>query len=93
MDIPVSVNHVSLKQIGSDKEIYAYPNPIKAGTQLQFKGLEKGRLTWIDVTGKIWNHSHITEHHVMVPEGLPIGLYFIKIEDANTHWTGKIWIE
>jgi hypothetical protein len=93
VDIPVSINHVSIKAIGKQKDISAYPNPAQAGDVLTLKGVQQGTMEWADATGRILGRSEVSQEKSDIPESLKKGWYFITVRSQQEYWTGKIWID
>ncbi len=88
--VRLQVNTV-IKQIWNSK-IIIYPNPTHS--QLNISGLDKNSestINLIDITGKILLHNKVRDESTLLNMiGLPIGLYFVKIESKEKSIIFKI---
>ena len=89
--IPVSVNHVSTKNI-SNPAVSVYPNPIKNGTMLNIQGIKATEIHWYDVSGREVAVEKVIENATVVPTKLNAGLYWIKGGNNEQTFKASIYI-
>ncbi len=90
-DIPVSVNHVSTKNI-SNPTVSVYPNPIKNGTMLNIQGINATEIHWYDVSGREVAAAKVIDNTTVVPTKLNAGLYWIKGGNNEQTFKASIYI-
>ncbi len=90
-DIPVSVSHVSTKNI-SNPTVSVYPNPVKNGTMLNIQGINATEVHWYDVSGREVAVEKVFENATVVPTKLNAGLYWIKGGNNEQSFKASIYI-
>lgn len=70
-----------------------FPNPVRENCRVELPSFWKGKgtLEVLDNQGKILYHESITEQPVQVPVGgLSPGIYWVRLFDGQTLFTGKL---
>lgn len=74
-------------------DIKIYPNPVKAGENLNIRSSEEGTYTILSTQGQLVKSDKFTRSTEINTSSLPAGLYIIKIETKSTVKTYKVIVK
>ncbi|MCW3160208.1 T9SS type A sorting domain-containing protein [Chryseobacterium oryctis] len=74
-------------------DIKVYPNPVKAGENLNIKSAEEGTYTVFSAQGQLVKTGKFTSNAEVNTSSLPTGLYIIKIETKSTVKSYKVLVK
>ncbi|MCW3160206.1 T9SS type A sorting domain-containing protein [Chryseobacterium oryctis] len=74
-------------------DIKVYPNPVKAGENLNIKSAEEGTYTVFSAQGQLVKTGKFTSNTEVNTSSLPTGLYIIKIETKSTVKSYKVLVK
>ena len=96
-DFELASGTLSLQNVSVEKKLSLYPNPVSDKLTIGFPASLKGKYTIeiVNVQGKViysyqGNQSIIHSIQLNDIEYLPSGVYFIKLSDRNSVFSGKI---
>lgn len=83
-----SISEADVKSVMND--IKVYPNPVKAGENINVKAGEEGTYTMFSVQGQIIRSGKFSGNAEVNTASLPTGFYILKVETKTTSKSYKI---
>lgn len=86
---------VSVQTLAPPTQFTVFPNPVKAGSQLQHTSNCSEPFTFrlLNTKGQQLSYQTIHQQPIVLPEGLPSGVYFYLAEYPTRRFQGKIMVQ